>query len=174
MPECLVASESIVRHLRCLDMKAGRKRQFEAQDIPYRRVYKHEPEVVWIPPEKRLHFQLFERGFSLKEAIEEAKRCARCGPCVSCKACLAIEIQDALPTVEVNEDVCSGCGICASICYYGAAESRYKEGRMISSTDVFRCKACGMCVVACPSQARKMTGDTMEQKIKAVYAGLTA
>ncbi len=174
MHEGLVASESIERYLRGLDMKAGRKRQFEAQDIPYRRVYKHEPEVVWIPPEKRLHFQLFERGFSLKEAIEEARRCARCGPCVSCKACLAVDVQDSLPTVEVNEDVCSGCGICASICYYGAAESRYKEGRMISSTDVFRCKACGMCVVACPSQARKMIGDTMEQKIKAVYAELTA
>ena len=174
MHEGLIAAESIERYLRGLDMKAGRKRQFEAQDIPYRRVYKHEPEVAWIPPEKRLHFQLFERGFSLKEAIEEAKRCARCGPCVSCKACLAVEIQDSLPTVEVNEDVCSGCGICASICYYGAAESRYKEGSMISSTDVFRCKACGMCVVACPSQARKMAGDTMDQKIKAVYAELTA
>ena len=174
MHEGLVASESIERYLRGLDMKAGRKRQFEAQDIPYRRVYKHEPEVVWIPPEKRLHFQLFERGFSLQEAIEEARRCARCGPCVSCKACLSIGLHDCLAMVEVNEEVCSGCSICSSICYYGAAESRFKEGRMISGTDVFRCKACGMCVVACPSQARRMTGDQMEPKINQVYAHLGA
>jgi NADPH-dependent glutamate synthase beta subunit-like oxidoreductase len=174
MHEGLIAAESIERYLRGLEMKTGRKREFEAQDIPYRRVYKHEPEVVWIPPEKRLHFQLFERGFSLKEAVEEAKRCARCGPCVSCKACLAVDLQENLPVVEVDEDVCSGCGICSSICYYGSAEWRYKEGRMISSTDVFRCKACGMCVVACPSQARRMVGDTLDQKIAQTYAGLTA
>ncbi len=174
MHEGLVAAESIERHLRGLEMRAGRKREYEPQDIPFRRIYKHEPEVVWIPPEKRLHFQLFERGFTLKEAIEEAKRCARCGPCVSCKACLAVGIQHSLPVVEVNEETCSGCGICTSICYYGSAQWRFKEGRTVSTTDTFRCKACGMCVVACPSQARRMIGDPMDTRIQEVFTSLGA
>jgi len=42
----------------------GTKNRFESQDIPLRRYYLDEPEVLWIPPEKRMHFQLFEKGFT--------------------------------------------------------------------------------------------------------------
>jgi NADPH-dependent glutamate synthase beta subunit-like oxidoreductase/NAD-dependent dihydropyrimidine dehydrogenase PreA subunit len=174
MRDGLVAAESIERYLRGLDIKEGRKRDYEPQDIPLRRHYMTEPEVLWIPPEKRMHFQLFERGFSLAEAIEEAKRCLTCGPCVSCKACVSIGIQDALSAVEVNPDRCSGCGICTSICYYGAAQSRQDEDKRRSVTDMFKCKSCGMCVVACPSGARKLVGDPMHARIEDVYANLSA
>ncbi|MEW5722586.1 MAG: FAD-dependent oxidoreductase [Thermodesulfobacteriota bacterium] len=174
MKDGLVAAESIERYLRGLDMKKGRQRAYEAQDIPLRRIYEAEPEVLWIPPEKRMHFQLFERGFTLPEAIEEAKRCLRCGPCISCKACLSIGIQEALPVVEVNPDRCRGCAICVSNCLYGAAQLKMVEGKMVSITDMFRCKSCGICVVSCPSGARKMVGDRMEQIIKDVYASLSS
>ena len=174
MRDGLVAAESIERYLRGLDMKEGRKRDYEPQDIPLRRAYQSEPEVLWIPPEKRMHFQLFEKGFTLEEAIEEAKRCLKCGPCISCKACVSIGIQDSLPSVEVNPDRCSGCGICVSTCLYGAAHLKPVEDKLISTTDMFTCKSCGMCVVSCPSGARTLIGDPMEKRIEQVCSSLTA
>jgi len=173
MKDGLVAAESIERYLRDLDMRKGRQRAYEAQDIPMRRVYQTEPEVLWIPPEKRMHFQLFERGFTLSEAIEEAKRCLTCGPCISCKACLSIGIQESLPTVEVNDDRCCGCGICVSVCLYGAAQLKLVENKRISMTDMLRCKSCGICVVSCPSGARRLVGDPMEKKINEVFSALS-
>ena len=172
MKEGLIAAESIERYLRGLDIREGRKIDFEPQDIPLRRYYLNEPEVLWIPPEKRLHFQLFERGFTLPEAIEEAKRCLTCGPCISCKACVSVGIQEALPTVKVYEDRCSGCGVCSSVCYYSSAQLKEVEGKRKSTTDMFKCKSCGMCVVACPSAARELTGCNMEKRIQEVYASL--
>ncbi|MBI5443659.1 MAG: FAD-dependent oxidoreductase [Deltaproteobacteria bacterium] len=172
MRDGLEASESIERLLRGLDVREGRTRAFEAQEIPLRRSYKHEPEVVWIPPEKRMHFQLFERGFTLQEAREEAKRCLTCGPCLSCKACVSVGLQPELPTVVVHEDRCSGCGICSSICYYGAAQPRAGADGLRSSTDLFRCKACGMCVVACPADAREMFGCDLDQRFERMLAAL--
>ena len=172
MKEGLVAAESIERYLRGLDIREGRKIDFEAQDIPLRRYYLNEPEVLWIPPEKRMHFQLFERGFTLFEAIEEAKRCLTCGPCISCKACVSVGIQETLPNVKVYEDRCSGCGICTSVCYYSSAQMKEVEGKRKSTTDMFKCKSCGMCVVACPSEARELIGCNMEKRIQEVYASL--
>ncbi|MBM3299055.1 MAG: FAD-dependent oxidoreductase [Deltaproteobacteria bacterium] len=174
MKDGMVAAESIERYLRGLDMKEGRKRDYEPQDIPLRRHYIGEPEVVWVPPEKRMHFQLFERGFTLPEAIEEAKRCLTCGPCVSCKACVSVGVQESLPAVEVNAERCSGCGICVSVCYYGAAQSKQVEDKRRSVTDTFKCKSCGMCVVACSSGARQLVGDPMNARINEVYAKLSA
>ena len=46
------------------------------------------------------------------------------------------------------------------------------EDKKISTTDIFKCKSCGMCVVACPSNARHLVGDTFEQMIEAAYTDL--
>lgn len=172
MKEGLVAAESIDRYLMGLDLREGRARDYEAYGSPVRTTRKNEPEVLWIPPEKRMHFQLFEQGFSLKEAIEEAKRCLACGPCVSCKACVSIGLQKSLYPVEVDEARCSGCGICVYACNYGAAHLINVEGRMVSRTDMFKCKSCGMCVAACPSEARRLTDDDTDARIAEVYAHL--
>jgi NADPH-dependent glutamate synthase beta subunit-like oxidoreductase/NAD-dependent dihydropyrimidine dehydrogenase PreA subunit len=172
MKEGLIAAESIDRYVRGGDIREGRNIDFEPQDIPLRRYYLNEPEVLWIPPEKRMHFQLFEKGFTLAEAIEEAKRCLTCGPCVSCKACVSVGIQESLPTVKINDERCCGCGVCASVCYYSSAQLKEVQGKRRSTTDIFKCKSCGMCVVACPSGARELTGCTMEKRIQEVYASL--
>jgi len=172
MQEGNVAAESIERHLRGLDMREGREKDYEGYDIPIRSGYKPEPEVVWIPPEKRMHFKVFEKGFTLKEAIEEAKRCLTCGPCMSCKACISIGFQKSLFPVEVDEDRCSGCGICVSACNYDSAKLIEVDGKLLSTTDMFKCKSCGMCVAACPSDARRLVDDATEERIGRAYAAL--
>jgi NADPH-dependent glutamate synthase beta subunit-like oxidoreductase/NAD-dependent dihydropyrimidine dehydrogenase PreA subunit len=172
MGEGFEAAESIDRYLRGVDMKEGRRRDYEAYEIPIRNDYKPEPEVLWIPPENRMHFQMFEKGLTLKEAIGEAKRCVTCGPCLSCKACLSIGFQKSLSPVEVDVTRCSGCGHCVYACNYGAARLISKDDKVVSETDMFKCKSCGMCVVACPSQARKMVDEDTADRIEKVYASL--
>jgi NADPH-dependent glutamate synthase beta subunit-like oxidoreductase len=172
MKEGVVAADSIERYLRGMDMREGRKRDYEGYGIPLRKTYKPETEVVWIPPEKRMHFQLFERGLTLEEARAEAKRCTTCGPCVSCKACVSIGFEKSLYAVEVDRERCSGCGICVFACNYDAAHLVDLDGRVISATDMFKCKSCGMCVVACPSDARRLVDDDTEQRIAKVVASL--
>lgn len=172
MKDGLTGAESIVRYLTGQDLKMGRKREYQAQDIPLKRLYLTEPEVLWIPPEKRMHFQLYERGFTLQEAVEEARRCLCCGPCISCKACVSLGIQESLPIVEVNQDRCCGCGICVSACFYGAARLRIADDRVVSTIDTFKCKSCGMCVEACPSGARSLIGDKTEIEVARVFASL--
>lgn len=172
MREGVEAAESIHRYLRGLDIREGRQRDFEKFDLPLRSEYKSATEVVWIPPEKRMHFQLFERGLSIKEAIEEAKRCLTCGPCVSCKACLSIGFQKSLYSVAVDEERCSGCGMCVYVCNYDSARLISLNGRLVSTTDMFRCKSCGMCVAACPSEARQMVDDTIHERIQAAFNAL--
>ena len=172
MKEGMVAADSIERYLRGLDMREGRKRDYEGYGIPLRRSYKPETEVVWIPPEKRMHFQLFERGLTLEEARAEAKRCITCGPCVSCKACISIGFEKSLYAVEVDRERCSGCGLCVFACNYNAAHLIDTDGRISSATDMFKCKSCGMCVVACPSDARRLVDDDTEQRIAKVVASL--
>lgn len=173
MMEGAEAAESIHRYLRGLDMRLGRQRDFEASGTPERTSYKQPTEVVWIPPENRMHFQLFERGLTLKEAIEEAKRCLTCGPCVSCKACLSIGFEKSLYAVEVDEERCSGCGACVYACNYDAAHLVARDGKLVSETDMFRCKSCGMCVAACPSEARTLVDDATYDRIETTFSSLS-
>jgi NADPH-dependent glutamate synthase beta subunit-like oxidoreductase/ferredoxin len=173
MSEGLVAAESVDRYLRGVNMREGREKDYEGYEIPLRSDYKREPEVLWIPPEKRMHFQLFEKGFTLREAIDEAKRCLTCGPCRSCKACISIGFQKSLSPVEVDTQRCTGCGICVYACNYYAAYLVNQAGRTISKTDMFKCKSCGICVAACPSAARRLVDDDTAKNITAVYASLS-
>jgi len=168
-----IAAESIDRYLRGVDLKLGRQRSFDKLALPLRDRYKQSLETVWIPPEKRLHFQLFERGFSLREAIEEAKRCTNCGPCASCKACVSLGFQENLPTITVHLHKCSGCGMCVYVCNYYAAKLYDQDGDIFSQTDAYRCKSCAMCVRACPSQARTMNEDIFNEKIYSTLRSLS-
>ena len=173
MSEGMEAAESIHRYLRGLDLREGRRREYEGFEIPIRDTYKPSFEEVWIAPEKRMHFQMFEKGLTLNEAIEEAKRCLTCGPCISCKACISIGFEKSLYAVAVDEARCSGCGLCVNVCNYYAAQLVEKDDKLISKTDLFRCKSCGMCVAACPADARRMVDDNTDKIIVEAYASLS-
>jgi len=80
---------------------------------------------------------------------------------------LSKDVLASVSTVSVvNEDLCSGCGICAPVCDYGAieiVEVADSDGKKIAEVDVALCKGCGVCASACPSGAMEQKGFKCEQ-----------
>jgi NADPH-dependent glutamate synthase beta subunit-like oxidoreductase/NAD-dependent dihydropyrimidine dehydrogenase PreA subunit len=168
MRDGMIAAESIDRYLRGEDLKAEREKEYERAAIP-KGDYKPQPELVWAPVEERLNFELFEKGFTLEEAVAEARRCLCCGPCKSCKACVMLELQPEIPEIEVNQDICGGCGICVALCSYDAARLVESDKGLVSVIDNLKCKRCGVCVAACPAGAIAIK-DGLTETIAGVLA----
>ena len=171
MREGIIATESIDRYLSGENMTAGRQKEYEKAAIPRLEDYKPQPRLVWLPAEQRLNFDPYEKGFTLAEAIAEAKRCLYCGPCMSCKACVALELQPEIPQIEVNEDLCSGCGICAAVCRYDAPRLEQRGDSRVAVIDELICKRCGLCASACPSDAIRIQ-DNLAQTIADTLAAI--
>jgi heterodisulfide reductase subunit A len=75
----------------------------------------------------------------------------------------------------VDEDLCSGCRLCESVCPFLAIEvkSETVEGaeRLRAEVVEAMCQGCGLCVSACPTKAIKMWHYTDEQVLAQVQAG---
>ncbi len=74
---------------------------------------------------------------------------------------------------SVDEEVCAGCGICASICSFEAAEIVTVRGKSFSRINRALCKGCGACASACPSGAAQQLGFRPRQ-IDAMIAAAVA
>ena len=73
----------------------------------------------------------------------------------------------------VDEERCTGCGTCVSICEYNApkmAQSAY--GRMVAEIDPMLCKGCGTCASRCPGRAIEVKGFTREQTMAMIRTAL--
>jgi len=74
--------------------------------------------------------------------------------------------EKCLAVVEIDQDLCSRCCVCHSICPYDAIK-RDSTGKVeINPQD---CQVCGICYSACPSAAIKMqyyTYDNLTQYLK--------
>jgi len=70
----------------------------------------------------------------------------------------------------VNEDKCSGCGICELLCPFQAIELQPRDGKRVSHVNEAVCKGCGTCGAACPSGAIAMHHFTDEQILAQVEA----
>jgi len=60
-----------------------------------------------------------------------------------------VEIEAAVATI--NEELCSGCRVCESLCPYSAIS--FDEKKEICQVNEALCKGCGTCVASCPSNA---------------------
>jgi len=58
-------------------------------------------------------------------------------------------IQDAV-AVKQNEDYCSSCSICSSLCPYEAFKKDAKTGKIV--LDIAKCQVCGLCYSNCPAK----------------------
>jgi len=74
----------------------------------------------------------------------------------------------------VDEDLCSGCRLCESVCPFVAIEMKTEtaEGAERLRAEVIEamCQGCGLCVSTCPTNAIKMRHYTDEQVIAQIQA----
>ena len=106
---------------------------------------------------------------SITESITQGRAAAARAALVLSKKKLETEATVA----QVDRDVCSGCGICESICEYKAIELLTGlDGRRTAVVNQVLCKGCGACSGACPSRAMTQAGFRSDQIIAAVEAAL--
>jgi heterodisulfide reductase subunit A len=66
------------------------------------------------------------------------------------------------PTVvSVNDELCSGCGICITMCPYSARTLDPSRG--VVAVNEILCEGCGACAAACPSGAAQQRNQTDNQ-----------
>jgi heterodisulfide reductase subunit A len=63
----------------------------------------------------------------------------------------------------VDQEKCSGCGICVPLCPYSAISREDIGGKVRAGIEIALCAGCGVCAAACPSLAITLQGFTAEQ-----------
>jgi heterodisulfide reductase subunit A len=84
----------------------------------------------------------------------------------------AAELRHDPVIAVVDENVCSGCGVCVDLCPYGAREVEVIEGRRIARVNDVLCEGCGACISACPSGATRQRNFMDRQIYKMIDAAL--
>lgn len=122
-------------------------------------------EAGHLPLERRWgNFDEVELGFNWDQGIQEALRCLHCGPCAECLVDEGLCEHD---TPVVDEEACSGCGTCVSVCPF---EAMSKDEDGIAQVDEALCKGCGLCAASCPERAIAMTTFTNELIMETIAA----
>jgi heterodisulfide reductase subunit A len=102
----------------------------------------------------------------LDETIAQAS-----GAAMRAAALLApAEFTDRPEAVTVNERLCSFCGLCVSICPYGARVMDY-ESRVAQVIDVL-CQGCGNCAMVCPNKATQQKAFEPRQLMAMIDAAM--
>ncbi|MBS3765342.1 CoB--CoM heterodisulfide reductase iron-sulfur subunit A family protein [Candidatus Bipolaricaulota bacterium] len=70
---------------------------------------------------------------------------------------------------EVEDDLCSGCGLCVGQCSYDAIEV---NSRGVAEVNEILCEGCGTCSSGCPSNAMTLKNLTDEQLTETIRAYL--
>jgi L-aspartate semialdehyde sulfurtransferase ferredoxin len=65
-----------------------------------------------------------------------------------------VKIQSLSQDVTRNEERCTSCGACVTVCPAGAFS--YEPGTMVVRFHSQKCVACGLCIKACPPRAMEL------------------
>jgi len=94
----------------------------------------------------------------ISESVYQAQAAAARAATILCKSSLKAEPNAAF----VDEELCSGCSICISVCPYNAIErieeEKNKKTVIHAKVNEGLCQGCGTCVSACPSSAIQQRG----------------
>ncbi len=80
------------------------------------------------------------------------------------------EFTDRPEIVTVNKRLCSFCGLCVSICPYGARVMDY-ENRVAQVIEVL-CQGCGNCAMVCPNKATQQKAFEPRQLMAMIDAAM--
>lgn len=70
---------------------------------------------------------------------------------------------EPIVSMLVDEDLCRGCGLCASVCPYGSIEMVQTSKGIKANIVAVACKGCGTCGATCYTHAIRMNHFTDEQ-----------
>jgi heterodisulfide reductase subunit A len=68
------------------------------------------------------------------------------------------ELESEPQIAYVDEDLCSGCSTCLSVCSYNAIELIKEDDKSRAKVNEAQCMGCGACVASCPSGAMQQRG----------------
>ena len=69
--------------------------------------------------------------------------------------------------VEIDEDLCSGCGLCVGQCPYDALDI---NSQGVAEVNEILCEGCGTCASGCPTNALSLRNLTDEQLTEMIHA----
>lgn len=102
----------------------------------------------------------------ISDSISQAK-----GAALKAASLLAKErLVDKATVPTVNERLCSGCGLCVSLCPYDAR--RLNEENRVAEVIEILCQGCGLCAMACPNGATQQNLYEMRQVMAVMDAAL--
>jgi heterodisulfide reductase subunit A len=93
----------------------------------------------------------------IPDTVAQASAAAARVMAMICKG--SVEIEAA--TAVIEEELCSGCKTCISLCPYNAIS--FNEDKKVSVINEALCKGCGTCAATCPSGAITSRHFTVEQ-----------
>jgi len=105
----------------------------------------------------------------IEESIVQA--CAAVARAITILSKKALEMEGIV--ANVDEDLCSGCRICESLCPYSAIEMKDQaEEKRVAHVIEALCKGCGVCGTACPTKAITLGHFTMGEIMAQVKSTL--
>ncbi|MGB7297374.1 MAG: FAD-dependent oxidoreductase [Candidatus Aminicenantales bacterium] len=80
------------------------------------------------------------------------------------------KLEPEVKVSEINEELCTGCQTCLTVCFYGAIS--FDKFKSVSMVNEAICRGCGSCVGSCPSGAISSKHFTYRQIYQEVLEAL--
>jgi heterodisulfide reductase subunit A len=104
----------------------------------------------------------------IEESIAQA--CAAAARAATYLSKTALEMEGSI--ANVDQELCSGCKICESLCAYNAIEMQQNSEKPTAKVLEALCKGCGVCGSSCPTKAITLGHFTNEQITAQIKAAL--